>query len=58
MSKVHFIVGLIGVIVLIIAGAATGIVTIGEAAIIGILVLVASPFIMKFVQMTRKHDER
>lgn len=58
MSKVHFIVGLIGIVVLIVAGVATGIIKIGEAAIIGVLVFVASPFIFKFVQTTRKHDER
>ena len=58
MSKVHFIVGLIGIVVLIVAGVATGIIKIGEAAIIGVLVFVASPFIFKFIQTTRKHDER
>ncbi len=58
MSKVHFIVGFVGIVLLIVAGAATGIVKIGEAAIIGVLVFAASPFIFKFVQATRKHDER
>jgi ammonia channel protein AmtB len=58
MSKVHFIIGLVSVIALVVVGGAIGLVSVGEAVVIGILVLLASPFIFKFVQLTRKHDER
>ncbi|MFN3403888.1 MAG: hypothetical protein ACK40G_07325 [Cytophagaceae bacterium] len=58
MSKVYFVIGLIVIALLIAAGMGTGVVNLVEGAMLVAVIAIASPFIYKFLQRTRRHDER
>ena len=57
MSRIHFTIGIISILIVAIAGVAMSLVSMGEGIIIALIVLVSSPLLFNLLQKTPKHDD-